>query len=72
VDTCSHYLIYSARAVADIASRTTYAGAGAEIDVKRVPELMSPEIAKQASTKPEQSAAVARPGQLADYDAIIT
>jgi hypothetical protein len=47
-------------------------GAGAEIGVKRVPELMSPEVAKQASEKPEQSAPVARPEELADYDAIIT
>jgi NAD(P)H dehydrogenase (quinone) len=46
-------------------------GAGAEVSVKRVPELMLPEVAKQAGAKLEQVASVARPDELADYDAII-
>ncbi len=46
-------------------------GAGAEVSLKRVPELMSPEVARQAGAKVEQAAPVARPDELADYDAII-
>jgi len=45
--------------------------AGADATVKRVPELMSPEVAKRAGAKTEQSAPVARPEELADYDAIV-
>ncbi len=46
-------------------------GAGAEATVKRVPELMSPEAARNAGAKTEQAAPVANPEELADYDAII-
>lgn len=45
--------------------------AGAEVSVKRVPELMPPEVARDAGAKLEQAAPVARPEELADYDAII-
>ncbi|HEX7968664.1 MAG TPA: NAD(P)H:quinone oxidoreductase [Stellaceae bacterium] len=45
--------------------------AGAEVTVKRVPELMPPEIAKQAGAKLDQKAPIANPLELADYDAII-
>lgn len=44
--------------------------AGAEAVVKRVPELVSDEVAKASHYKP-QSAAVATVDELADYDAII-
>jgi NAD(P)H dehydrogenase (quinone) len=44
---------------------------GAEVTVKRVPELMSKEAAEQYGAKLDQSAPVATPGELADYDAII-
>jgi NAD(P)H dehydrogenase (quinone) len=45
--------------------------AGATATVKRVPELMPPEVAKQVGAKTEQSADIATPGELVDYDAII-
>ena len=44
---------------------------GAEVSVKRVPELMSEEAARNAGAKLEQSAPVADPAELADYDAIV-
>jgi NAD(P)H dehydrogenase (quinone) len=44
--------------------------AGAEVDVKRVPELVPPEIAKASHYKLDQAAPVARIEELANYDAI--
>ncbi|MBP0048060.1 NAD(P)H:quinone oxidoreductase [Marinobacterium sp. AK62] len=44
---------------------------GTEVSVKRVPELMSEEAARNAGVKLDQSAPVAEPAELADYDAII-
>ena len=46
-------------------------GAGAEVDVKRVPEIMPREVAEKAGVKLEQDAPVAEVADLADYDAII-
>jgi NAD(P)H dehydrogenase (quinone) len=45
--------------------------AGATVDVKRVPELVPPEVAAQSHFKTDQAAPVATPAELADYDAII-
>ena len=45
--------------------------AGASADVKRVPELLSPDAAKAANYKLDQSAPVARIDDLAEYDAIV-
>ena len=45
--------------------------AGVEAVVKRVPELVSDEVAKQSHFKLDQPAPVATPAELADYDAII-
>ncbi|MBZ9856350.1 NAD(P)H:quinone oxidoreductase [Mesorhizobium sp. CA13] len=45
--------------------------AGASADVKRVPELLSPEAARAANYKLDQTAPVARIDDLADYDAIV-
>ena len=45
--------------------------AGAEVALKRVPELMPPEVARSAGAKLDQAADVATPGELAQYDAII-
>jgi len=39
--------------------------------VKRVPELMPLEVAQRAGVKLDQAAAVAKPTELADYDAIL-
>jgi NAD(P)H dehydrogenase (quinone) len=55
-----------ARAVAEGA-----ASAGAEVVVKRVPELMPEEVAKAAFVKLDQEAPFADPNELGDYDAII-
>jgi NAD(P)H dehydrogenase (quinone) len=44
--------------------------AGAEVDVKRVPELVPPEVAKAAHYKLDQAAPVAHVEELANYDAI--
>ncbi len=45
--------------------------AGTEVTVKRVPELMPEEVARKAGVKLDQEAPVAKPEELADYDAII-
>jgi NAD(P)H dehydrogenase (quinone) len=44
---------------------------GAEVTIKRVPETMSPDFAKQHGAKLDQAAPVASPKELGDYDAII-
>lgn len=44
---------------------------GAEVTVKRVPELVSEEVAKASYYKMDQAAPIATPDELADYDAII-
>jgi NAD(P)H dehydrogenase (quinone) len=44
---------------------------GTEVTVKRVPELMPPDVAKAAGAKLDQKAPVAQPLELADYDAIM-
>lgn len=45
--------------------------AGAEVTIKRVPELVPAEVAKQSHFKLDQKAPVATPAELAEYDAII-
>ena len=45
--------------------------AGATVDIKRVPELVSEEIAKKSYYKLDQAAPIAKIDDLADYDAII-
>jgi NAD(P)H dehydrogenase (quinone) len=45
--------------------------AGATVDIKRVPETVSPEIAKASHFKLEQKAPVATIEELTNYDAII-
>ncbi len=56
-----------AGAVADGAKQV----AGTDVTVKRVPELVPDDVAKNAGMKVDQPAAVATPAELADYDAII-
>jgi NAD(P)H dehydrogenase (quinone) len=46
-------------------------GAGATVDVKRVPELVPPEVAKSSHFKVDQAAPVATIDDLANYDAIL-
>jgi NAD(P)H dehydrogenase (quinone) len=45
--------------------------AGAEVDIKRVPETAPEAVAKAAHFKLDQAAPVAEVAQLADYDAIV-
>lgn len=44
---------------------------GVEVTLKRVAELMPPDVAKKAGVKLDQDAPIAQPAELADYDAII-
>jgi NAD(P)H dehydrogenase (quinone) len=55
--------------MANAAAEGAKAG-GAHVEVKRVPELVSDEVAKSSHFKP-QTAAIAKPEELANYDAII-
>ena len=45
--------------------------ANADVVIKRVPDTMSPEVAKQYGAKLEQEAPFATPDELPQYDAII-
>jgi NAD(P)H dehydrogenase (quinone) len=45
--------------------------AGADVTIKRVPELMPEDVARKAGAKLDQKAPVARPDELPDYDGII-
>jgi NAD(P)H dehydrogenase (quinone) len=44
---------------------------GVEVTVKRVPETMPPDVAKQYGVKLDQAAPIAAPKELGDYDAIL-
>ncbi|MDV7212658.1 NAD(P)H:quinone oxidoreductase [Azotobacter beijerinckii] len=44
---------------------------GVEVTLKRVPETMPEELARKAGAKLDQTAPVAEPKELADYDAIL-
>lgn len=46
-------------------------GAGADVDVKRVPETAPLEVAQAAHFKLDQAAPIAQIGDLANYDAVI-
>ena len=56
-----------ARAVAEGAASVE----GAQVSVKRVPELVPEDVARGAGVKLEQEAPFADPGELGDYDAVI-
>ena len=45
--------------------------AGATVDIKRVPELVPPEVAKASHFKVDQAAPVAKIDDLVNYDAIV-
>ena len=45
--------------------------AGTSVDVKRVPELMPPDVATRAGAKLDQAARIAQPAELAEYDALL-
>ena len=44
---------------------------GAEVTVKRVPELVPEEVARTSGMKLDQKAPIAEPSELGDYDAIV-
>ncbi|HEY9568213.1 MAG TPA: NAD(P)H:quinone oxidoreductase [Thalassobaculum sp.] len=44
---------------------------GTEVTIKRVPELMPEDVARQSGAKLDQAAPLASPQELADYDAVI-
>jgi NAD(P)H dehydrogenase (quinone) len=45
--------------------------AGAQVDIKRVPELVPDEVARASHYKMDQAAPIAQPNELVEYDAII-
>jgi NAD(P)H dehydrogenase (quinone) len=45
--------------------------AGAEVDIKRVPELVPDEVAHASHYKLDQAAPIAKPAELVEYDAIV-
>ncbi|MEQ8966671.1 MAG: NAD(P)H:quinone oxidoreductase [Azospirillaceae bacterium] len=55
-----------AEAVADGARQ-----AGADVDIKRVPELVPAAVAEKSGFKTDQAAPVAEPGDLEHYDAVV-
>ena len=60
VETLAHAVAEGARSVG-----------GVEVTLKRVPETMPPEVAKQYGAKLDQAAPVADPKELGDYDAVV-
>lgn len=46
-------------------------GAGAQVDIKRVPELVPEDVARRSHFKLDQAAPIAKVDDLADYDGII-
>ncbi|WP_018141017.1 MULTISPECIES: NAD(P)H:quinone oxidoreductase [unclassified Thioalkalivibrio] len=57
--------------MAEAVARGAREVADTEVTIKRVPELMPEEVARSAGAKLDQAAPVAKPEELADYDAII-
>jgi NAD(P)H dehydrogenase (quinone) len=67
-------LYYSAYGHTEKMAKAAVEGAregGAEVTLKRVPELVPPDVAKASHYKVDQDAPIATPAELADYDAII-
>ncbi len=68
-------LYYSSYGHIETMAEAVAAGArraeGVEVTIKRVPELVPAEVAEKAGMKLDQGAAVATPGELANYDAIV-
>jgi NAD(P)H dehydrogenase (quinone) len=58
-------------AMADAVAEGARSVPGVHVDIKRVPELVPDAVARAAHYKLEQAAPLARPDDLADYDAIV-
>ncbi|PYG03796.1 NAD(P)H dehydrogenase (quinone) [Thioalkalivibrio sp. ALE21] len=57
--------------MAEAEARGARGVADTEVTIKRVPELMPEDVARSAGARLDQPAEIARPEELADYDAII-
>ena len=57
--------------MAEAEARGARSVADTEVTIKRVPELMPEDVARNAGARLDQPAEIARPEELADYDAII-
>ncbi|WP_028492291.1 NAD(P)H:quinone oxidoreductase [Thioalkalivibrio sp. ALE19] len=57
--------------MAEAEARGARGVADTEVTIKRVPELMPEDVARNAGARLDQPAGIARPEELADYDAII-
>ena len=68
-------LYYSAYGHIEAMAQAVAAGArevaDTEVAIKRVAELVPEEVARKSGMKLDQAAPIAKPGELADYDAII-
>jgi NAD(P)H dehydrogenase (quinone) len=60
IETMANAVVEGARAAGDI-----------EVSLKRVPDTIPPEVAKQYGAKLDQAAPIATPAELPEYDAII-
>ena len=57
--------------MAEAVARGARSVAGTQVTIKRVPETMPPETVAAIHARTDQAAPVARPEELADYDAIV-
>jgi NAD(P)H dehydrogenase (quinone) len=57
--------------MAEAVAEGVRAVAGTEVTIKRVPELVPEDVAKKAGHKTDQKAPIAKPDEIADYDAVI-
>jgi NAD(P)H dehydrogenase (quinone) len=57
--------------MAEAVAEGARAVAGTEVTIKRVPELVSDDVARKAGLKVDQKAPIAKSDELADYDAVI-
>ena len=67
-------LYYSSYGHVEAMAEAVAAGAreaGAEVDIKRVPELVPEELARSSHFKLDQKAPIAKPEDLANYDAVL-
>jgi NAD(P)H dehydrogenase (quinone) len=67
-------LYYSAYGHIEIMANAVAEGAraaGAQVDIKRVPELVPEDVARQSHFKMDQAAPIAKIDDLANYDAIV-
>ena len=70
-----HVLYYSAyghiEKMAEAVAEGARAVPGAQVTIKRVPELVPDDVAKKSGLKLDQRAPIAKPDELGDYDAVI-